>query len=514
MSDFSLGYSESGKYYFCNVDFGKRLTGIEHASIKRANLFIRHLGVVPCMLTRALNLDVHLNWQHYKQIGLVDPEVPLLSLYDDLMGISEGESLLPAKVAYDEGWKSIDVPNTLVPHQRVRHPNGEMRLYIVWRDSGRTVLDYINYFFGGKKIQRDKFNRFGQLAISQYLGERGRVVKEDYYTPAGQRCLTRFFDESQKIVLIQCFDVKTGAYQCFDNEDALVAEWLVRKFGESEGNTFLIDKNRSWVQPLGRLSQKTPQRLISIIHSHHIRAASTDLMKGALNSNYVDVLTGKVKVDRCVVLTSQQQQDIQKRFVGMEYDLACIPHAQEASGDRAIKRDKDLLVALVRLSPEKRIEDMVRIMKGIHHDYPSKRLEIYGEGKERESLEALIRDLGLEKVVFLKGYVEDVGEIFSRAALSLLTSKFEAFSLSVLESLAHGCPVLAYDIKYGPASMIQNAENGWLVEAGNIEAAVQVLSSLFAAQDKLEKASVNAYLSAQRFNPKEVARAWSRVLFG
>ena len=40
-------------------------------------------------------------------------------------------------------------------------------------------------------------------------------------------------------------------------------------------------------------------------------------------------------------------------------------------------------------------------MKGIHHDYPSKRLEIYGEGKERESLEALIRDLGLEKVVFL-----------------------------------------------------------------------------------------------------------------
>ena len=40
----------------------------------------------------------------------------------------------------------------------------------------------------------------------------------------------------------------------------------------------------------------------------------------------------------------------------------------------------------------------------------------------------------------------------------------EGFSLSLLESLSHGVPVISYDIKYGPAEMINNGENGYLIQ--------------------------------------------------
>lgn len=39
----------------------------------------------------------------------------------------------------------------------------------------------------------------------------------------------------------------------------------------------------------------------------------------------------------------------------------------------------------------------------------------------------------------------------------------EGFSLALLESLAHGVPVISYDIKYGPSELITSDFNGYLI---------------------------------------------------
>ncbi|MDU1480554.1 MAG: glycosyltransferase, partial [Staphylococcus epidermidis] len=53
---------------------------------------------------------------------------------------------------------------------------------------------------------------------------------------------------------------------------------------------------------------------------------------------------------------------------------------------------------------------------------------------------------------------------------SLLTSEYEGFGLTVMESIEVGCPVIAYDVRYGPGEIIEHGENGYLVEPDNIEA--------------------------------------------
>lgn len=261
-------------YYFCNIGFGRHLTSIEHSSIKRANLFIEYLDIVPYMLSRNLNHMGQEIWDGYKNQGLVAPNIPLLNLYDDLLQVEAGYEREADRIKYDSSWHVTDVKDTATPHQRVRHPNGRMRMYIVWRDQDKTKADYINYFFAGKKIQRDKFNRYGQLMVSQYLGEQEQVLKEDCFNPMGQRLVSRYFDKgSRRLRLIQWFDNESNQYFIFDSEESLVAQWLKNKFGDRAGNVFFIDKHRAWLAPLEQLNAMNSQHLIRLFSQNAFKEA-------------------------------------------------------------------------------------------------------------------------------------------------------------------------------------------------------------------------------------------------
>src|SRR5690625_4155304 len=467
------------------------------------------------MLTRSLNTEAQKIWTGLRKQGVVNPQLPLMNMYEELLHINEGKHLPPQKIAYDSQWQLIDMENTPTPHQRVRHPDGRMRMYIVWRDQQKTRANYINYFYDGRKIQRDKFNRFGQLMVSQYLGAKEEVLKEDCFTPDGRRVLSRHFGgEPRRLRLIQWQDEATQRYHTFEDEEALATVWLEQCFAGDMPRVFFIDRHRSWAVPLHQFNKNKKHILISVVHSIHIGAPYEDFEQGRLNSNYRDVLQERVSVNHCIVLTPQQKQDVRARFGTAGFELECIPHAQKVPAQKPAfeQRDPDLIVAVVRLAAEKQIEDMLRIMQRLLLRHPEKRLEIYGSGALETELRERIPEWGLDESVFLKGYSNDVGAVFSRAAVSLLTSKIEGFPLSMQESLAHGCPVLAYDIAYGPASLLQHEQCGWLVEPGHVEQAAGILADWFDHPQLMQQFSDHAYERARAFRPEVIAEQWRDLL--
>ncbi|QLF93148.1 glycosyltransferase [Pseudomonas sp. ABC1] len=509
VADASVPEGEDRHCYFCNEDFGTRLTGIERSALKRANLFVKHLGIVPRVLSLKLNLSVMENWAHYQRIGWVDERVALFNLYEDLLRIAEGEGLPPATLPWQPGWTQQAVAQRA--HLRVHDEQGRLLMYVVWRDENRQRLAYINHFAQGKKIRRDHFNRFGQLALSQQLDEQGRVVREDGFTPQGRVRLIRFWQaQSGSLTRILLLNEDGLPHASFDAEDGLAGWWLTRLVA-TQDNVFLIDKHRAWYRPLCELKRQRRQRLVSIIHSCHIGAGQDDLLTGRLNGHYRAALTGQ-DVDACVVLTAQQRDDLRLRFPQASYALKAIPHL----GERVARvdfhsRDPDLLVAFVRLAVEKRIEDMLQIMVRLLQRHPGKRLHIYGEGDQRQAIKAQIDALGLQGQVRLMGYVENVGDILDRASFSLLTSRREAFSLAVQESLNHGCPVLAYDIPYGPASMIEHGRNGLLIADGDIEVAAQMLGEVISAPERLQTMSQEAY-ERGCIDENRILESWREVI--
>src|SRR5699024_11936079 len=92
--------------------------------------------------------------------------------------------------------------------------------------------------------------------------------------------------------------------------------------------------------------------------------------------------------------------------------------------------------------------------------------DIYGVADEsQESLQTLIQGLNTADSIALRGYDPRARQRFEDSSFTLLTSEYEGQGLVLLESMAAGCIPIAYDIKYGPADIITDGVDGFLVRS-------------------------------------------------
>ncbi len=97
-----------------------------------------------------------------------------------------------------------------------------------------------------------------------------------------------------------------------------------------------------------------------------------------------------------------------------------------------------------------------------------------GEGPERERLEALAAQLGIEERVRFLGRREDVPQLLAACDVFALPSLYEGSSLAVLEAMAAGAPVVSSAIG-GTDELIEDGSSGLLVPPGNAKALAAAL---------------------------------------
>lgn len=145
-----------------------------------------------------------------------------------------------------------------------------------------------------------------------------------------------------------------------------------------------------------------------------------------------------------------------------------IPHFCNARTKKQQQRKN--IVTISRLSlREKPIDDCLRAYALIKDEFPDVNYCIFGGGAGHKFLDELIHELGCQDRVTLMGYTKDPLSIFNTSLASLYPTLSEGFGLSILESLSVGCPVITYDVKYGPQEMIKPGVNGYLVSPGCID---------------------------------------------
>jgi len=121
------------------------------------------------------------------------------------------------------------------------------------------------------------------------------------------------------------------------------------------------------------------------------------------------------------------------------------------------------IIFVGRLSQEKNLTDILEAFTIVKQIYPKLCLTIVGDGAERARLERKAREFSIHDQIDFIGETDDVSHYIKNAQCLVLTSHYEGFPLVIVEAMAMGVPVVAYDCPSGPKDTINDGENGYLV---------------------------------------------------
>ncbi len=126
-----------------------------------------------------------------------------------------------------------------------------------------------------------------------------------------------------------------------------------------------------------------------------------------------------------------------------------------------------VIVWIGRISAEKQPLDAVKTMKYVVKTIPDAKLYLVGSGdKEIENeIHEYIDHHSLNDNVIMPGFTFEVEKYYQNAAVYISTSKHEGYSLTFMEAMTHGLPVVAYDMPW--LSIAQDGRGLIFVESGN-----------------------------------------------
>ncbi|MEV2254027.1 glycosyltransferase family 4 protein [Streptomyces sp. NPDC050147] len=194
--------------------------------------------------------------------------------------------------------------------------------------------------------------------------------------------------------------------------------------------------------------------------------------------------------------------------------VQAVPNPVPAPGIEPADGNQKWVVAAGRLAPVKRYDLLIRAFDQVRAQRPDWRLRIYGGGKQKDKLRALIEELGLYNHVFLMGPAHPIEPEWAKGSIAAVTSSLESFGMTIVEAMRCGLPVVATDCPHGPGEIIDNGVDGRLVEVGNPDAIAGGLLELI-NNDTLRRRMGGAALEdSERFDPARIAERYDAMFTG
>lgn len=209
----------------------------------------------------------------------------------------------------------------------------------------------------------------------------------------------------------------------------------------------------------------------------------------AMNHRWLYPLIEK-KVDAIVCLTNGDARNYPKaRRVEVIPNFSSLPPQGEGRGGASPKH----VVWMGRDCPEKDLPRLRRIWAEVEKTHPDWTLDIHHN-------------------------TSDIVGAYTKASISVLTSRAEGFSLTTLEAGQMGLPVVAFDCPYGPSDIVIDGETGYLIPLridGSEEKAdklfIEKLTFLMDHADIRREMGTAARKAAGRFNKQQIMNQWLKL---
>lgn len=176
--------------------------------------------------------------------------------------------------------------------------------------------------------------------------------------------------------------------------------------------------------------------------------------------------------------------------------------------------DKNGLIAVGRLSKEKGPVDLLEVFEKVHEKKKDTILNIVGDGPEYETVCHKIEEKNLGDAVVLHGFRDKqyIYELFPKMSLYVMTSYTESFGIVLLEAMSCGIPCIAYSSAQGAHEIIEDGENGFLIEKRDSTLMARKICDLLSDKKELRRLSKNAVATAQKFSYSNTKKEWLELM--
>lgn len=214
------------------------------------------------------------------------------------------------------------------------------------------------------------------------------------------------------------------------------------------------------------------------------------------------------KIDKVITLTESDAL----HYKNFHKDVTVIANATPLPiTTHKVTSNSKVIVSIGRLTYQKGYDLLINAWSLVEQTYPDWVLHIYGEGEDRDKLEQIIRDNKLDNIV-LKGLTNDVQSVYDNADIYVMSSRYEGLPVVLIEAQSRGLPIVSFDCPSGPAEIVQDTVNGYLVENGNVEKLAEKISYLIENEGVREEFSDKALISAEQYKPERIIDKWIALI--
>lgn len=174
--------------------------------------------------------------------------------------------------------------------------------------------------------------------------------------------------------------------------------------------------------------------------------------------------------------------------------------------------EKNTIVWVGRISPEKRPEDVVKMMAEVVTEVPDAKLYLVGGGKGSalKELKTLAHKLKLDANIEFVGFTRNVEKFYGKASVFVSTAEYEGFPLTFAEAMAHGIPIVAYDMPW--LTFLRDGRGIVPVERLKPVALAREVVRLLKKPDFAQKLGGLGHRQITEINNVDIVREWT-VLF-
>jgi glycosyltransferase involved in cell wall biosynthesis len=208
-------------------------------------------------------------------------------------------------------------------------------------------------------------------------------------------------------------------------------------------------------------------------------------------------------VNQVVVLTNH---DLEK------YDflsnIRVIQNSVPFSVDKPASLKKKQILAIGRLSYEKGFDLLIEAAPFYFKECPHWTIKIIGSGALKEKLQHKVIELGLRDKIVFANPIKDIVQEYLESSIYVMSSRYEGFPMVLIEAKACGLPCISFNCPEGPAEIIANNEDGFLVNSFDIFELSNKMVLLSKNEDLRKEMGRKALVNSERFSMINIKKKW------